>query len=120
MLAIIAALISDTSLLITSMTELDQTEQAARDLVEESVSFAVGEKFASYDELKTKIKAYENSRSVQLCHSDSRTLEAAKKRIPRKVERAKKDLVYYHISLSCVFGGKKYHNKGSGKRPRQR
>ena len=52
------------------MTELDQTEQAARDLVEESVSFAVGEKFASYDELKTKIKAYENSRSVQLCYSE--------------------------------------------------
>ena len=102
------------------MTELDQTEQAASDPVEESVSFAVGEKFASYDELKTKITAYENSRSVQLSHSDSRTLEAAKKRVPRKVERAKKDLVYYHISLSCVVGGKKYHNKGSGKRPHQR
>ena len=34
---------ADTSLLITSMTELDQTEQAARELVQESVSFAVGE-----------------------------------------------------------------------------
>ena len=41
--------------------------------------FAVGEKFASYEELKTKIKAYENSRSIRLCHCDSRTLEAAKK-----------------------------------------
>ena len=87
--------------------------------MEELVSFAVGEKFA-YDELKTKVNAYEISRSVQLCHSDSRTLEAAKKRVPKKVERARKDLVYYHINLSCVFGGKKYQSKGSGKRPHQR
>ena len=29
-------------------------------------------------------------------------------------------LVYYSIILSCVFGGKKYNNKGSGKRPHQR
>ena len=100
------------------MAAFEQTEQAAR--VEESVSLAVGEKFESYDELKTKIKTYENSRSIQLCHSDSRTLEAAKKRVPRKVERAKKDLVYYHINLSCVFGGKRYQSKGSGKRLHQR
>ena len=66
-LAIIAVLISDTSLLITGMTVLNQTEQAACNLVEELVSFAVGEKVASYDELKTRIKAYENSRSVQRC-----------------------------------------------------
>ena len=41
--------------------------------------FALGEKFASSEELNTKIKSYANSRSIQLCHSDSRTLEAAKK-----------------------------------------
>ena len=89
-------------------------------MAEQLVSFVVGEKFASYEDLKAKITAYEKSRSIQLCHSDSRTLEAAKKRIPRKVERAKKELVYYHINLSCVFGGKKYRCKGNGNRPHQR
>ena len=66
----------------------------------------------SNSHLKTKIKPYENSRSVQLCRSNFRSLKAAKKRVPRKVERAKKDLVYYHISQSCVFGGKSITIKG--------
>ena len=45
--------------LITSMAaleQIEQTEQAAR--VEESVSFAIGEKFASYDELKLMANRY--------------------------------------------------------------
>lgn len=85
-----------------------------------TVSFDVGEKFLSYEALKDKVSAYECSRNVQLCHSDSRTLEAAKKRAPRKVALANDALVYYSINLSCVFGGKKYHSKGHGKRPHQR
>ena len=92
----------------------------AADVAAESVSFAIGERFSSYEELKAKITAYENARSTQLCHSDSRTLEAARKRVPRKVERAKKDLVYYQINLSCVFGGRGYRCKSSGTRPHQR
>ena len=87
---------------------------------EVSVGFAIGEKFSSYSALKEKISAYEESTNIQLNHSDSKTLEAARKRVPRKVEKARKDLVYYYINLSCVFGGKKYQCKGSGKRPRQR
>ena len=70
---------------------------------DESVCFAVGDKFYTYDELKKKIDAYERFRSVQLCHSDSRTLEAAKKRVPRKVSKAKKELMYYQINFSCIL-----------------
>ena len=81
----------------------------------DGVAFVVGEKFSSYDELKAKVSTYEKSR----CRSDSRTLDAARERVPRKVESAKKDLVYYRINLSCVFGGKKYQSKGGGKRPHQ-
>lgn len=65
----------------------------------ESVSFAVGKRFFSYEELKLKITAYENARSTQICHSDFRTLEVAKNRVPCEVERAKKHLVYYQIEL---------------------
>ena len=86
----------------------------------EVCSFSVGEKFARFDALKEKIATYEKDRSVQLYRSDSRTLEAAGKRVPLRVEKAKKDLVYYSVTFSCVFGGKKYIDKRTGKRPVQR
>ena len=86
----------------------------------EVCSFSVGEKFARFDALKEKIATYEKDRSVQLYRSDSRTLEAAGKRVPLRVEKAKKDLVYYSVTFSCVFGGKKYIDKRTDKRPVQR
>ena len=90
--------------------------------MEDLVCFTVGEKFSSYMylHLKEKVAAYEKAKSVQLSHSDSKTLQAASKRIPLKAAKANKDLVYYYINLSCVFGGKKYQGKGKGKRPNQR
>ena len=67
-----------------------------------------------------KIQCYEAERFVQLIHRDSRTLEMAKKRVPKRVALAKSDLVYYNIHFACVFGGKKYVKKGTGERPNQR
>ena len=105
------------------MEEADAEETEENQIeIEHVVShcFNVGDKFSTYDELKRKITAYENNYSVQLYHSDSRTLEAANKRAPRKAREAKKDLVYYTVNLCCVFGGRKFSNKGCGKRPHQR
>ena len=85
-----------------------------------SVLFTVGEKFSSYTQLKEKIVAYERSNCVQLTHTDSKTLETARKRATVKAGKAKQDLVYYYIHLTFVFGGKKYQSKGKGKRPNQR
>ena len=45
----------------------------------ERMSFVVGETFASYAELETKKKPNKRRNAVQLVHSDSRTLEAARK-----------------------------------------
>ena len=53
---------------------------------------------------------------VQLSHRDSRTLEATRKRAPNRVSQAKADLIYYSIHLVCIFGGKKYRNRGTGER----
>ncbi len=80
------------------------------------VTFEIGESFHSYSDLEAKVKSYEKSRSIQLTHRDSRTLEAASKRVPKRVEGAKPELKYYNIHLTCLFGGKKYKNKGSGER----
>ena len=100
-----------------------QEETATHDPVEEdlsSVNFVVGDKFSSYNDLKKKLSEFEKSQSVQLTHKDSRTLESAAKRVPKRVENANSALEYYTIHFSCVFGGKKYTNRGSGKRPHQR
>ena len=46
---------------------------------------------------------------VQLTQRDSRTLEAARKRVPKRVEVAKTKLIYYNICFAYVLGGKKYN-----------
>ncbi len=97
------------------MKEADAEEEEENQIEIEHVEshcFNVGDKFSNYDELKRIITAYENNYSVQLYYSDSRTLEAAKKRAPRKAREAKTDLIYYTVNLCCVFGGRKYSNKG--------
>ena len=84
-----------------------------------ATKFVVGDSFTSYKHLQEKIEMFENTNSIQLGHRDSRTLEAARKRVPKRVEGANKELKYYSIHLTCVFGGKKYKNKSSGKRTNQ-
>ena len=84
------------------------------------MSFSVGDTFSSYNELLGRVKSFEEKTCSQLIHGDSQILEAAAKRVPKKVEKANKELVYYTINLTCVFGGKKYQNRGTGIRPQQR
>ena len=99
-------------------TAMDVSNEASSEVQPSDVaSFAVGDTFSSYDDLKKKLAEFD---SVQLTQRDSRTLEAAARRVPKRVKNANTALVYYSISFSCVFGGKKYNNKGSGKRPHQR
>ena len=88
-------------------------------MAREAAAFTVRKSFNSYQELEDRVKAYEESSFIQLYRRDTRTLAAARKRVPRKVERAKKELVYYSIRFACVFGGKTYQNKSTGQRPRQ-
>ena len=65
------------------------------------MSFLVGDTFSSYNELLRRVKAFKKTTYSQLVHRESRTLEAAAKRIPKKVEKANKELVYYTIYLTC-------------------
>ena len=82
--------------------------------------FVVGDRFSSYKELEQRIEVYEETNFIQLGHKDSRTLEGAKKRTPKRVENANKDLQYYSLCLSCNYGGKKYHQRSSGQRKQRR
>ena len=80
----------------------------------------VGDLFNSYEELEAKITSYQKNNFVQLARRDSRTLDLARKRVPKCVKRANSALVYYSIHYACVFGGKKYKNEGTGQRSQQR
>ena len=74
---------------------------AVSNSVSELASFEIGEVF-------------DKASTVQFSQRDSRTLEAARKRVPKRVGVAKAELIYYSIYFTCVFGGKKYNNKGRG------
>ena len=86
---------------------MDVSDEASSE-VEPSglVSFSVGDTFSSYDDLKKKLAEFEKSQSVQLTQRDSRTLEAAARRVPKRVKNANTALVYYSINFSCVLRGK--------------
>ena len=72
--------------------------------------FRVGDVFSFYEDLKKHVEEFERENFIQLVHRDSRTLTAAAERAPKVVEKANKDLLYYTIVLTCVFGGKKHKN----------
>ena len=79
--------------------QLDSTQEETvrHDPVEENhscVNFVVGDKFSSYNDLKKKLSESEESQSVQLTHKDSRTLESAAKRVPKRVENANSAILW--------------------------
>ena len=53
-------------------------------------------------EVERKIKNYEKSKLVQLARRDSRTLEDAAKRVPKRVEGALSD-DKKHLEVSHIF-----------------
>ena len=54
----------------------------------EEMSFVFSETFASYAQARNKKRCTKRTNVVQLVHRDSRTLEAARKRVPKRVEKA--------------------------------
>lgn len=83
-------------------------------------SLVVGAKFASFDELSAAIKALEHESCVNFHISDSKRLTTAAKAVPKICALAKPELVYYHLTYSCIHGGKQFHTSSKGARPNQR
>ena len=77
------------------------------------VSFTLGESFKSFDELEKKMKEYEITNLVQFWKRDTRTINAAQKRINRHLNT---NLKYYEITYCCIHGGKKFTSNSEGKR----
>ena len=83
---------------------------------EPEVTFSVNDVVNSFEELERKIKQYRVKKQVQLWRRDSRTIEAASKRIDRYLDELVK---YYELTYSCIHGGRKFQAKGEGKRATQ-
>lgn len=77
------------------------------------MSFSVGERFRSFDELEEMLKRYEESTFTKFWKRDSRTVEAARRRMDRPLADCIKD---YEVSYRCIHGGRKFKARGEGKR----
>lgn len=75
------------------------------------VTFYGGETFSSYEDLHSKITMFEKKNFVKLWKRDSRSVEAACKRLNRALSDKIK---YYEVTFCCIHGGKKFKTKGGG------
>lgn len=76
-------------------------------------SFTVGQQFRSFEDLQSHLKLYESQHFVQFWCRDSRTVQAAQKRVNRSLSEKIK---YYQLTYGCIHGGKKFKARGEGKR----
>lgn len=96
----------------TSVTVTSSTTSVSA-LTSDDVTFIVGETFQSLAELERKVKSYEDNKFVKFWRRDSRTIEAAKKRVARPL---KADLKYYQLKFCCINGGQEFRPKSKGHR----
>ena len=78
-----------------------------------SLSFYVGQQFSKFEDLEQHLKVYEQQQFVKFWRRDSRTIEAAQKRVNKPI---RDQLKYYEITYNCIHGGKKFKTRGEGKR----
>jgi len=75
---------------------------------EAALSFAVGEKFYSFEELEDKIMRLKQTTGVELWRSDETTIKAAPKRLAHSLPEAIK---YYQVRYSCLHSSRKLNRK---------
>ncbi len=73
-------------------------------------TFCVGEAFKTFKDLELKIKC-EQAHFMKFWKRDSRTVEAAKKRVTRYLDEK---IVYYEVTFCCINGGRKFKSSGEG------
>ena len=76
------------------------------DLEKEFDGINVGDKFSSFDQFSAKILSVQDATCVQLYVRDARTIDAAKKRMPKLAAKTNPELRYHSLQYNCVFGGK--------------
>ncbi|XP_043533844.1 zinc finger SWIM domain-containing protein 1-like isoform X2 [Chiloscyllium plagiosum] len=84
----------------------------------QTVGFRVGAEFSSYSELHREFRRYQRDCAVQLWTRHSRTIEAQRRRAPKRPMNDA--LRFAEIDYACIHGGKLFRAKGTGKRTNQR
>ncbi|XP_078392201.1 zinc finger SWIM domain-containing protein 1-like isoform X1 [Cetorhinus maximus] len=84
----------------------------------QAVGFRVGAEFSSYSELHREFRRYQRDCAVQLWTRHSRTIEAQRRRAPKRPMNDA--LKFAEIDYACIHGGKLFRAKGTGKRTNQR
>lgn len=79
-----------------------------------SLELAEGGEFSSYEELAASIRKWEAANLVTLYTRSSRSVEAARKRAPRRTFSDK--IKFSEVDYSCVHGGREYKSRSSQKR----
>ncbi|CAG9760790.1 unnamed protein product [Ceutorhynchus assimilis] len=92
-----------------SESEHDKGETVLVDL-----GFSVGDRFATFEEFKSKFAEVCKANYVRFYRRDSRSIQGAKHRIKRSL---KPELKYYYSKYTCFFSSNN-KPKGTGKRNR--
>ena len=72
----------------------------------EGVTFQIGDRFNTFEELECKLKLYENATSTKFWMRDCRTVNAAAR---KRTTRPLSDFIkYYQVSYRCIHGGRKF------------
>ena len=80
------------------------------------MDFNKGDKFSSWMELLERKSQYELAYHVELWVRDSRTIEAAKTKAPKRAASANPELKYFSATLCCRSGGRCFKSNSQGKR----
>ena len=78
----------------------------------------VGDAFSTFEDVERAIRNLEQEESITYWRRDTRSFEAAKKRLPNIVNNDK--LKYYEVKFTCLKGGRSYKKQSTGARPNQR
>ena len=68
--------------------------------------FYIGKRFESIVTLNEVKQSFEDYSFIELWKKDARTLAAARKRTPKRVESINPELEYYSLLFACKFAGK--------------
>jgi len=78
---------------------------------------AVDARFSSFEDLQKEIEVYQSEHFVQFYRRDSRTIDAALRRAPKRTFNP--NIRYSELVYSCIHGGKTFKSESKGKRPQQ-
>ena len=93
--------------------DINHVQQEVEIETDDDNSFMVGDCFESFAKLEARVEKFENSYLVKFWKRDTRTIEAARKRMNRSI---KPELKYYEIKYCCIQGGQHFKSLGKGHR----